>query len=92
MRGAGLEPARVSPHAPQTCVYTNSTTRALGENAINGFILRCPPLHLLATYNSVRLSRASSGALSKSISCVFKNFIHLYVSVGLLGRIVSGLF
>lgn len=27
--GAGLEPARLAPHAPQTCVSANSTTRAL---------------------------------------------------------------
>ena len=26
--GAGFEPARVSPYAPQTYVYANSTTRA----------------------------------------------------------------
>jgi hypothetical protein len=27
--GTGLEPARLTAHAPQTCVSTNSTTRAL---------------------------------------------------------------
>ncbi len=26
MSTAGLEPARVSPHAPQTCAYTDSAT------------------------------------------------------------------
>ena len=26
--GAGLEPARISPHAPQACVSANFTTRA----------------------------------------------------------------
>ena len=26
--GTGLEPARLTAHAPQTCVSTNSTTRA----------------------------------------------------------------
>ena len=26
--GAGFEPARISPHAPQACVSTNSTTPA----------------------------------------------------------------
>ena len=28
--GAGLEPARISPHAPQACVSANFTTRAKG--------------------------------------------------------------
>lgn len=28
--GAGLEPARISPHAPQACVSANFTTRAWG--------------------------------------------------------------
>ena len=28
---AGLEPARLAPHAPQACVSTNSTTRAIRE-------------------------------------------------------------
>ena len=28
MRGAGLEPASLAAHAPQTCAYTNSATRA----------------------------------------------------------------
>lgn len=27
---AGLEPARVSPHAPQTCAYTDSATSTPG--------------------------------------------------------------
>ena len=29
--GAGLEPARISPHAPQACVSANFTTRARME-------------------------------------------------------------
>eukprot|EP01035_Chromulina_nebulosa_P038547 gene38547-biopygen25624 len=29
--GTGLEPARLTAHAPQTCVSTNSTTRAVGK-------------------------------------------------------------
>ena len=31
--GAGLEPARISPHAPQACVSANFTTRAGVENS-----------------------------------------------------------
>gem|GEM_PF-3093408 len=31
---AGLEPARLSAHAPQTCVSTNSTTRATEERGL----------------------------------------------------------
>ena len=30
MSTAGLEPARVSPHAPQTCAYTDSATSTQG--------------------------------------------------------------
>ena len=30
--GAGLEPARIAPHAPQACVSANFTTRARREN------------------------------------------------------------
>ena len=33
MPEAGLEPARISPHAPQTCVSANSTTPARGAHA-----------------------------------------------------------
>ena len=32
--GAGLEPARISPHAPQACVSANFTTRAGGKRRI----------------------------------------------------------
>lgn len=35
---AGLEPARVSPHAPQTCTYTDSVT---STRIINFFNLYC---------------------------------------------------
>jgi hypothetical protein len=33
VRGTGLEPARLSPYAPQAYVSANSTTRALLANA-----------------------------------------------------------
>ncbi len=40
---AGLEPARVTPHAPQTCVSTSSTTSALFSSSEGwvAFRVRC---------------------------------------------------
>ncbi len=34
---AGLEPARISPHAPQTCASTNSATWAIERTASFAF-------------------------------------------------------
>ena len=36
---AGLEPAWIAPHAPQTCVSTSSTTSALVHNTIKNLLI-----------------------------------------------------
>ena len=50
MSTAGLEPARISPHAPQTCAYTDSAmstylilTFIYFEYFLNNTLALCPP-------------------------------------------------
>src|SRR5262245_4328346 len=52
------------------------------KNAINGFIRRCRPSALLATYLPGTPQSASVGALAKTISCVF--YLLLLLEAGLL--------
>jgi hypothetical protein len=43
VRGTGLEPARLSPYAPQTYVSANSTTRARAAEARTNYMETLPP-------------------------------------------------
>ncbi len=64
---AGLEPARLAPHAPQTCVYTSSTTWALILGALKAnrpSIAPKPPRESLAILRQAKTPSNIEGSLT----------------------------
>ena len=65
--GAGLEPARISPHAPQACVSANFTTRAAVEtrDSISNLRAARKGVNAPSTANALKNEPSPSGPLDR---------------------------
>ena len=68
MLRAGLEPARISPHAPQTCAATNYATSA---NCQNFYLLAAGALALVSVFAGSEFVFAAGSATFEFASGVF---------------------
>ncbi len=76
--GAGFEPARVSPYAPQTYVYANSTTRA--RFSINYFFCSSAGFSCGASTGAAGTADCSSETGALSITDVTERFFEICAS------------
>ena len=92
--GAGLEPARISPHAPQACVSANFTTRARRENGAYNTKIPPPPqggiFRVLKVLGKSQKKMVQFPHFLEKKARWIMNFTHQTLLVLVLGGLLTG--
>ncbi len=92
--GAGLEPARIAPHAPQACVSANFTTRARRENGAYNTKIPPPPqggiFRVLKVLGKSQKKMVQFPHFLEKKARWIMNFTHQTLLVLVLGGLLTG--